>query len=218
MVSTRFAAPVLVLASLTSGFVVHGWLAPRRTDPCLHADVLPVTGLIPGSRPEGERRDRLSADLIQWSEGRVVAPGTPRDLRLYFRILRTYNVLKSAERPLALLASSAEPELVRLEPVEAPGGPLPVHLVRTTGAAQFQIAAYLYSYGNDPVWHPFPLQLRSAVQTLLGGQRPLTLFFVGGPANRENVQDREKLAVAWIVAAWNHYRAMCLPPAGREHP
>lgn len=218
MVSTRFVPHILVLTALAGAVVWQAWLSPRRMDPCAHPDVLPVTGLIPGSRPEGERRERLSTELIQWSEGRVVAPDTPHDLRLRFRILRTYNVLKSAERPLALLPVKVEPEVVRLESIETPSETLPVHVVRSTGPSTFQIAAYLYVYGNEPVRHPFAMQVRSALQTLREGQRPMTILFVGGPANRENATTREQAALRWITAAWNHYRAMCLSPSDAGQP
>lgn len=217
-VSTRFVPHIALLAILTGAVVWTAWLSPRRADPCAHPNVLPVTGLIPDSRPEGERRDRLGGDVIQWSEGRVTGSGRPRELPLFFRIIRTYNVLKAAERPLSLMPKPVEPEKVRVEQVEAPGGPLPVHVVRTTGPLAFHLVAYLYVYGNDPVTHPFEAQLRGAWRELREGQRPLTLFLVGGAATRENAAERERIALGWIVSAWQHYRSMCLDRSGARSP
>ena len=85
--STRFVPHIALLALLAGAVVWPAWLSPRRADPCAHADVLPVTGLIPASRPEGERRERLGGDVIQWSEGRVTGSEIPRDMPLFFRIV-----------------------------------------------------------------------------------------------------------------------------------
>ena len=208
--STRYVPHIVLLAVLAGAVVWPAWLLPRRADPCAHPDVLPVTGLIPDSRPEGERRDRLGGDVIQWSEGLVTGLGIPRDPPLFFRIVRTYNVLKAAERPLSLMPKKVEPEQVRVEQVETPGGPLPIHVIRTTGPTEFYLAAYLYAYGNDPVPHPFESQVRGALRELREGQRPLTVFLVGSPATRENAAEREAIALRWIVSAWQHYRSMCL--------
>jgi hypothetical protein len=212
-VSARFVPHIALLAVLAGAVVWWAWLSPRRADPCAHPEVLPVTGLIPGSRPEGERRERLGGDIIQWSEGRIDAE-LPDEQPLFFRIVRNYNVLKAAERPMALMPQPVEPETVRIELVEAPGGPLPIHVVRTTGPTTFHIAAYVYLYGNDPVPHPFEFQLRGALRELRNGRRPLTLILVGGPATRQNVARREDLALRWIVSAWQHHRSMCNQTGG----
>ena len=212
--STRFVPHIVLLALLAGAVVWPAWLSPRRADPCAHADVLPVTGLIPASRPEGERRERLGGDVIQWSEGRVTGSEIPRDMPLFFRIVRSYNVLKAAERPLALMPRKVEPDRVRLEQVETAEGPLPVHVVRTTGPTEFYLVVYLYAYGNDPVSHPFESQVRGALRELRDGQRPLTIFLVGGAATRENAAAREAIALRWIVSAWQHYRSMCVVLTG----
>jgi hypothetical protein len=209
MVSSRFVPHIALLTVLAGVVIWPAWLSPRRADPCTHPEVLPVTGLISGSRPEGERRDRLGGDIIQWSEGHLtglVRPARP----MFFRIVRTYNVLKAAERPLSLMPTKVEPETVRLERVEAPGGPLPIHVVRSTGPRDFHIAAYLYLYGNEPVSHPFELQVRGALRALRDGRQPLTLLLAGGPATPETANEREALALRWITSAWEHYRSMCV--------
>jgi len=147
--------------------------------------------------------------VIQWSEGRITGSGLPRELPLFFRVIRTYQV---PEHPLSFMPTPVEPEKVRVERVEAPGGPIPIHVVRTTGPTALHLAAYLYVYGNDPVPHPFEFQLRGALRELRAGQRPMTLFLVGGAATRENAAEREDIALRWIVSAWQHYRSMCVVP------
>lgn len=212
--STRFVVPVVVLALACGAIVWPLWLRPHRVDPCAHPDVLGVTGLIPGSQPEGERRDRRSDDIIQWSEGRIPDERFPRD-PLLFRIVRSYSALKAAERPLGLMPKVVEPELVRIEHIDAPGGPLPVHVVRTTGRQAFQVVAYLYAYGNEPVAEPFLAQLGGVFRELRYGRRPLTVILAGGAATVETATHRESLALRWIASAWQHYREMCV---GRDEP
>lgn len=218
MLSARFVPHIALLAVLAGAVVWPAWRSPRRADPCAHPDVLLVTGLIPGSRPEGERRDRLGGDIVQWSEGRVTDPGLAGEPPLFFRMIRTYNVLNAAQRPLSPMPKPVDPETVRVELVEAPGGPLPIHVVRTTGPAAFYVAAYLYLYGNDPVPYPFGYQLRGALRELRDGQRPLTLLLAGGATTQANAAEREDLALRWIVSAWQHYRSMCLVRTGSPNP
>ncbi len=211
--STRFVIPIVVLALACGAIVWPRWLRPQRTDPCAHPDVLGVTGLIPGSQPEGERRELRSADIIQWSEGHIPDELFPRD-PLLFRIVRNYSVFKAAERPLGLMPKVVEPETVRLELVDAPGGPLPVHVVRTTGREAFQVVAYLYAFGNEPIAQPFVEQLTGAFRELRNGRLPLTVFLAGGAATAETAPHREELALRWIASAWQHYRNMCVVNAG----
>lgn len=207
--STRFLLPIAALALASGALVWPRWLAPTRVDTCAHPEVLSVTGLIPGSRPEGERRDRLSDDNVQWSEGLVTDARFPRD-PMHFRIVRSFNVLKTAERPLGLMPVNVEPEQIRLERVDAPGGPLSVHLVRSTGRDLFHVVAYAFVFGNEPVARPFVAQLQGALRELGNGRRPLTLLLAGGAATPETAPQREEIAIRWIAAAWQHYRGMCL--------
>ena len=207
--STRFVIPILALALASGAIVWPRWLRPQRVDPCAHPDVLGVTGLIPGSEPEGERRDRRSDDIIQWSEGRIPDERFPRDPML-FRIVRSYSVLKAAERPLGLMPKVVEPETVRIENLDVPGGPVPVHVVRTSGREAFYVVAYFYAFGNEPVAQPFLAQLAGAWRELWNGRRPLTVFLVGGAATAETAAHREELALRWIGSAWQHYRGMCV--------
>jgi len=215
--STRFVPHIAALSMLTVAVVWMSWLSPKRADPCAHPDVLTVTGLIPGSKPEGERKERLNDDIVQWSEGLVTDTRLPRD-PLRFRIVRSYSVLKAAERPLALLQNALEPETIRVESVEAIGGPLPIHVVRTTGVTTFHLVAYLYLFGNDPVSHPFAAQLRGALRDLRAGHRPLTVILAGGTATQDTVEAREELAVRWVASAWQHYRSMCIERPGSRGP
>ena len=212
--SARFLVPVIALALLSLGVVWPRWLRPQRVDTCAHPDVVNVTGLIPGSRPEGERRERLSADNIQWSEGRIPDPGDEKD-PLVYRMVRSYSVLKAAERPLMLMPTPVEPEAVWLESLDAPGGPLPVHVVRTSGRDAFHVVAYFFAFGNEPVEHPFLAQLDGALRELREGRRPLTVFLAGGTATAETLDHRRELALRWLADAWQHYRGMCIAGAVR---
>ena len=215
--STRYVWPIVALALVAGAVVWPRWLAPTRVDPCAHPEVLGVTGLIPGTQPEGERRERRSADIVQWSEGRVVDEKYPRD-PLLFRIVRSYSVLKAAERPLGLMPKVLEPETVRMESLAAADGPLPVRVVRSSGHESFQIVAYFFAFGNEPVLHPFVAQLGGLFRELVHGRRPLTVFLAGGAATPESATHREELALRWLGAAWQHYRGMCVTGAAGLAP
>jgi hypothetical protein len=179
-----------------------------RVDPCAQPGVLAVTGLIAGSRPEGERREKLGPDVIQWSEGTIPDPSLPR-LPLVFRIVRSYRVLKQAELTLSLMPGRVESETARVEQLDGAGTSLPVHVVRTAGRDTFQVIAYLYAYGVEPVRNPFVAQLSGALRELRAGRRPLTVFLAGGVASTPIVAHREALALDWIRAAWQHFDGLC---------
>jgi len=214
-VETRHCAAITALALAALWIVWPRWLAPDHADPCARPDVLTVTGLIRGTVPAGERRERLSRDLIQWSEGTVPDLGAPRD-PLVFRIVRNYDVLKAAERPLMLLPQVVEPEDVSLELADAPGGPLPIHVVKSTGSPGFHVVAYLYAFGNEPVDTPFFAQLGGVFDELRGGRRPLTVFLVSGRATEETLAARRARAIGWIVDAWAQFQVLCVDHA--RHP
>jgi hypothetical protein len=214
--STRFLLPAAALAVVCGAIVWPRWIFPRRAETCLRPEVLSVTGLIPGTEPEGERRELLTADVIQWSEGQIPDEQMPRH-PLVFRIVRSYSVLKAAEWPLGLMPVRVEAETNAEKIVDAPGGPIPVHLVHSSGHAEFQLVVYAFLFGNEPVANPFLAQLQGALRELRHGRRPLTVLLAGGVATPETVAHREAVALRWISSAWDHYRTMCLDGGG-AHP
>jgi hypothetical protein len=216
--STRFLLPAAGLALACGAIVWPRWLTPDRVDTCARPDVLSVTGLIAGTKPESENRAKLDADRIQYSEGLVVDEDEPRSPML-FRIVRSYSVLKAAEHPLGLMPGRLEAERTRQERIDAPGGAVPVHLVRTSGTDHFHVVAYAFLFGNHPAENPFLAQLAGALRELRLGRRPLTVLIVGGVATPETVERREALALRWIGSAWEHFRGMCIdgrPMAGAD--
>jgi hypothetical protein len=218
--STRFLVPAAGLALVCGLIVWPRWLAPQRAETCARPEVLSVTGLIPGTQPEGENRARLSVDTIQWSEGLIPDDLLPRH-PLVFRIVRSYAVLKTAEHPLGLMPNRLEAEVFAHREVETPGGPIPVYVVRSSGQSEFQLVAYAFVFGNEPVENPFFAQLRGAFRELSNGRRPLTVLLAGGVASPETAAHREALALRWIASAWGHYREMCLdgrPARGTAKP
>lgn len=217
MTSGRFLAPIAGLALLCGAIVWPRWLNPQRRDPCARPEVLSVTGLIEGSQPEGERRSNLDADNIQWSEGLVTDASFPRD-PLVFRIVRSYGVLKAAEHPVGLMPVRIEPETVRLELVETADGPIPVHVMRSSGREAFHVVVYAFVFGNEPVASPFLAQLEGVLRELREGRRPLTIFLAGGAATPETASHREEVALRWVASAWQHYRGMCLDGGRARSP
>jgi len=215
--SGRFLVPIAMLSLLCGAIVWPRWLNPQRRDTCARPEVLSVTGLIQGSRPEGERRSLLGADNIQWSEGTITDPRFPKD-PMTFRIVRSYRVLKTAEHPVGLMPVRIEPETVRLELVATPDGQLPVHVMRSSGREAFHVVAYSFVFGNEPVASPFTAQLAGVLRELREGRRPLTVLLAGGAATQESAPHREEIALRWIASAWQHYRNMCLGGASARSP
>jgi hypothetical protein len=214
--STRFLLPAAGLALACGTIVWPRWLAPDRVDTCARPDVLSVTGLIRGSKPESENRAKLDADRIQYSEGLVPDEREPRH-PMVFRMVRSYSVLKSAEHPLGLMPGRLEAERMRRKQLDVPGGPIPVQLVHTSGTEHFHVVAYAFLFGNEPVENPFLAQLAGTLRELRTGRRPLTVLIAGGVATPETAPRREALALRWIAAAWEHYRGLCIdgrPMAG----
>jgi hypothetical protein len=207
--SGRFLVPIAGLALLCGAIVWPRWLNPQRRDTCARPEVLSVTGLIEGSQPEGERRGNLDADNIQWSEGLIADPSFPRD-PMVFRIVRSYGVLKTAEHPVGLMPVRIEPETVRLELVDTADGPIPVHVMHSSGREAFHVVAYAFVFGNEPVASPFLAQLQGVLRELREGRRPLTIFLAAGAATPETAPHREEIALRWIASAWQHYGVMCL--------
>lgn len=208
-VSHRHAAAVAALALLAGLGVWTAWLSPARHDPCATPDLLRVTGLIPGTPPTPQRLDRLNDDTIQWSEGAL------REDSLSFRIVRGYDVGRMAERPLALMPELGEAEDLEVVWQEVPGGPLPIHVVRTGGVHRFHVAAYLFVLGNQPVRSPALAQFGRVSDSIRVGREPLTVFLAGGGALREDADAARARVVAWIEGAWGHYRRSCVrPPEG----
>jgi hypothetical protein len=213
--STRFLLPAAGLALACGAIVWPRWVSPQRAETCARPEVLSVTGLIPGTQPAGENRAHLTADHIQWSEGLIPDDLLPRH-PLTFRIVRSYSVLKAAEHPLGLMPVRVEAESAEEKRIDAPGGPIPVHVVRSSGHDEFQVVAYAFVFGNEPVENPFLAQLGGAVRELRHGRRPLTVLLAGGLATPETVAHREALALRWIASAWGHYRGMCLDGRGAD--
>jgi hypothetical protein len=211
--STRFLLPAAGLALACGAIVWPRWISPQRAETCLRPEVVSVTGLIPGTQPGGEDRARLNADLVQFSEGQIPDERMPRH-PLVFRIVRSYAVLKTAEHPLGLMPARVEAETAARKGVDTSSGPIPVHVVRSSGQAEFQLVAYAFVFGNEPVANPFLAQLRGVLRELRHGRRPLTILLAGGMATPETVDHREALALRWIASAWEHYRTMCLDGRG----
>lgn len=210
-VSTRHGTAIAALFALA--LVPVGWntLRPRRVDPCRNPGELIATSLIPGTRSGGERWERRSADVIQWSEGTVPVPGDVRE-PLHFQIVRSYNARRLYANPLVLAFQKVEAEDHELIPVGSGSGQATIHLVHDHTQRRSRVIAYLYIYGNRPVSSAFLHQVAVAPRELIFGQRPLTLLLVAGTAPHRRTERADAAAKRWLTQAWEFYEKSCMNP------
>lgn len=206
-VATRYCLAIVLLGSLATAATWSTWLAPEREDPCRAPDLLRLTGLIDGTRPSGQRSEVIDDTVIQWSEGSL------EDEAFRFRIVRSYAVGKASERPLRLTPRQGEAEQIETVMRPTPWGTLPIQLVRTSGMRSFDVVAYLFVLGNEPVASPVLSLMRNAFVPGRRGRPPLTILLVSAPVTPDNVERGREIALQWVEDAWGHYRSVCVPSA-----
>jgi hypothetical protein len=202
----RVALAGLLLA--TAAVVSWARLTPRANDSCARPEALRATSLITGSTALGERTEDLTAETFQWSEGQVEHP-VWRDRPLRFQIIRSYAAPTLYERPVRFAGAKLEPERHDVCEIRAGGDTLPVHLVWDPTREPAVFVAYLFAYRNRPVATPLLAQLRSAIDLLLSGPEPLTLFLITADETDENAPAVEETALRWIGEAWAHFERAC---------
>lgn len=210
-ISTRHGAAIAALLALAIVPVAWNTLHPHRVDPCRNPGELIATSLIPGSRPGGERWERRSDDVIQWSQGTVAVPGDVRE-PLHFQIVRSYDARQLYSNPLDLAFHKVEAEDHELIPVGSGSRQATIHLVHDHTAVRSRVIAYLYVYGNRPVSSAFLHQLAMAPRELVFGQRPLTLLLVAGTAPHRRTEHADAAAERWLTQAWEFYQQSCMKP------
>lgn len=175
MISSRHAAAVvgLLLVSLVPT-VVHSYLGLERHDG-RRAGAVPeaLAGMtsVPSGRNAGWGLRRF--DSPDWFE-RNYTTTDGGVLKLF--VGRSYDAKKLYHHPELAVAYGtdfAPAEIVQLD--ELPG--VPLHVLRGAGSSR-AFALYALHYGESFVGDPFLFQLRLAGQLLVGGRRPMTLFFV----------------------------------------
>lgn len=173
MISPRFAVPVAALLALTLvPTVIHSYRGARLDDG-LRAEIIAerlggMTSSPSGRRDEWVRRNFATAD---WMERTYKKDGTEVSLfvarsydpkRLYHHpelaILRGFQTT-----PSGLARSQARPEI-------------PLHVIEAGRGERRGITVYALLYDGSFIDNPLLFQLRTSVELLASGRKPLTLF------------------------------------------
>lgn len=174
--STRYAAPVallLVLALVPT--MVHGYLGLRQDDGRRAASMMAPLSLV--ELPSA--RSRTS----DWAERRLATRdfyertfATPEgEVRL--SVARTYDAKKVYHHPELAVAYGLDLPRTSVERLASMPG-VPVHVLRAGEGGPRKIVFYALHYGDGFVDDPLWFQFRLAGEMLVGGRKPMTLFFI----------------------------------------
>ena len=229
-VSAKFAA---ALCAVFAAALAPRWISDgptRGRDLCRVPEGLKATSLIANTTPLGERRESLSEQTFQWSEGEVPNPLAPK-LPMTFQIVRSYDgpflymnpsrfgsdalvrtALGAQREPTSLERSRLrlQPEALARRALPVDGATLPVQLAWDhTQPATSRLVAWYFVFDNEPVASPFQAQLRDGARLALAGPRPVTLVLIAAYAPRARAGVIEEAALAWLAESWRFVAASC---------
>jgi hypothetical protein len=173
MISPRYAAPVAVLLTLALvPTVIHSYRATRTDDGLRAAGIADRLGGMP-STPTERRAEWVENNFAtdDWVERTYRAGST--DVSLF--VARSYDPKRLYHHPeLALLrGNQTQPAGV----VRSGARPeIPLHVVATERGGRRGVAVYALMYEGSFIDNPLVFQLRTSVELLVSGRRPLTLF------------------------------------------
>lgn len=172
--SLRYARLVLVLVLVALvPTVVNSYFGSTVDEGPVLAETIPET--IDGFRgTPTDRRDasvRRSLDATDWVE-RTYVRG---DETVSLFVARSFDMKKLYHHPELAVAYGLELKPGRVETLDAPGGPIHVHVLE---GEQSGLVAYALLYRDETVARPLVFQLLVAPELLLRGRRPLTLALV----------------------------------------
>jgi hypothetical protein len=174
--STRYVAPVaflLVLALVPT--VLHGYLGLRQDDGRRAASVTAPPSLVELAGAKSRTPD--------WAERRLATRdftertfATPEgEVRL--SVARTYDAKKVYHHPELAVAYGLDLPRTSVERLASMPG-VPVHVLRAAEGGPRKMVCYALHYGDGFVDNPLWFQFRLAGEMLVGGRKPMTLFFV----------------------------------------
>jgi hypothetical protein len=200
MLTTRFAAPVIVLLALAAvPTVLHSYLDTTIADG-RSARMVPMAlgGVIgvPTSRRADWGNDRLSSG--DWSERRY--PGSA-EVKLF--IGRSYDPKRLYHHPELAIdygrvygASSI---------IHLPQRPdVPIHLLRGDESNPRRVAVYALRYRDSYIDDPIKFQLRTSFALLFSRRAAMTLFFAAQDLRSDEPVEASR-ASALLVAAMDAF-------------
>jgi hypothetical protein len=201
------ASLILALAALAAARIERG---PHAPDSCRSPETLRATSLIPGASARGERREDLTPEIFQWSEGRAAHPYLT-DRPLDFQIVRGWTAAALADDPLRFSRVHIEPDAQSQQELDVDGRPLPVQIVWDHTVRPARIVAYAYLYEGEPVGSPRRALLRDLPRIVGSGRRPLTLLLISGEALAPRTEEVERAALRFLADAARFAERACRP-------
>jgi hypothetical protein len=199
----RYLPHLTALLTLTLIPVGMHSYANFRTDDCEHP-----TALAPrAGAPSSYLNERFQP--AQWRSGkvRIADSGT-----LDYVILRSFDPKLVYYRPEYHLFRATRPSGGGVEWIEIDGDEkMPVHRpqYRREQVSMVPISGYVLIYGGRLVDNPYLTHALSAPLRILGGQQPMTLYFISGmvpPAAYDRAQERMH---EWLRESWLSYERIC---------
>jgi hypothetical protein len=209
MISPRYAAPVVALLALALvPTVIHSYRGVRVDD---GLEAAAIAGTLQGmsSSPTARRAGwvRSNFDTDDWiertyKENRI-------DVTLF--VARSYDPKRLYHHPeLAILRGTQTTPAGISRTTARPD--IPIHVLGTEQNGRHGIAVYALLYDDRFIDNPILFQLRTSLQLLVSGRRPLTLFMTSAFAgNRDKVE--ESPATRLLLAAIEDFERQ---PGGRS--
>lgn len=186
MLSPKYAPPVVALLMLALvPTVIHSYRGVRRDDGWRAAS-MPATLAQLSSTPT-ERRPawvQNTFDTTDWIERTYMVDGIETTLF----VARSYDPKRLYHHPeLALLRGHETTPAGVVDSTRRPG--LPLHVIETERGGKRGVAVYALHYDDGYIGDPLRFQIRTAVELLVSGRRPMTLFMTHALAGRAGAVD-----------------------------
>lgn len=204
----RFSLAALALLAIAA---LPIWLhrsTGATSDPCANPEQLRHLDAFGKSYSVREIGEHEAPNHTLWVEGKLPPFAGRKSMR--FRVVRGVDPFAFYGDLQGYFFHSALPEDLReVRALNAGSDVLPVHHQSDSSTGPLKLTQYLFALGLEPVTHPLPGGLSLALDQLVRGRQPVTLFLISGSANAAIRASFEEHADAWLAAAWSEYLRVC---------
>jgi hypothetical protein len=204
----RFSLAALALFAIAAVPIWLHRVTGTTFDPCASPDRLRHLDAFGQSHSVREIGEQEALGHTLWVEGRLPDFAPRRALR--FRVVRGVEPSAFYGDLRTYFYGPPPPEIHReAHALRVGSDVLPVHRQSEPSDRVLRLTHYFLVLGDQPVVHPLPSGLSLAVDQLVRGTQPVTLFLIAGLADAATRADFEKRADAWLTTAWLEYRSVC---------
>ncbi|MCA9513160.1 MAG: hypothetical protein KC560_20790 [Myxococcales bacterium] len=154
--------------------------------------------------PRAERRSRRSLDG-------VLRPAVAADGELFVTVRRTFLLPVWLLRPTYALPGPGEPDAFERVDLDVDGERVPVQIVTQYLRGEQRFAAYALAYDGAPATSGFWTRVAETPSSLLHGTKPIAFIGASSVTSPVRVARQRETALAFVRAAWRHYRETCTP-------